>query len=151
MTADNAVKTVLEGEISYCKFLSANDAGATGGHQSGILVSKSALPIMFDASVLNEHISKREAVITWQDDFRTQSCFTWYASKNELRITRLGRNFPYLRPDMTGALFVFVKRGHEDYCGYMLETEDEINSFLDAFGMSPGCFRDDSGGYEQAD
>ena len=137
MTADNAVKTVLEGEISYCKFLSANDAGATGGHQSGILVSKSALPIMFDASVLNEHISKREAVITWQDDFTTQSCFTWYASKNELRITRLGRNFPYLRPDMTGALFVFVKRGHEDYCGYMLETEDEINSFLDAFGMTP--------------
>lgn len=134
---DAAVQAVLNGKMSYCKFLSANDSGATGGHQSGILVSKSALGIMFDASVLNEHIFKREVNILWQGDFGTQSCFTWYASKNELRITRLGRNFPYLRPDMTGALFVFVKCGSEDYCGYMLETEDEINNFLDAFGMTP--------------
>lgn len=134
---DNVIQAVLNGEMSYCKFLSANDSGATGGHQSGILISKGALNIMFDDSVLNEHISKREVNITWPEGLTTQSCFTWYASKNELRITRLGRNFPYLRPDMTGALFVFVKNGNEDYCGYMLETEDEINNFLDAFGMTP--------------
>lgn len=137
MKANNAVKAVLEGGMSYCKFLSANDSGATGGHQSGILISKSALDILFDSSALNEHISKREANITWQDDFYTRSVFTWYASKNELRITRLGRNFPYLRPEMTGSLFVLVKNGDEDYCGYILCAEDEINAFLDAFGMTP--------------
>ena len=137
MTADRAVKAVLDGRMSYCKFLSANDSGETGGHQSGILVSKSALAMLFDASVLGKHIAKREARITWQDDLETQSCFTWYASKNELRITRLGKNFPYLRPDMTGSLFVLVRNGEDDYCGYMLETEDEISGFLDAFGMTP--------------
>lgn len=137
MTADNAVRAVLEGEMSYCKFLSANDSGATGGHQSGILISKNILAMLFDSSVMNEHISKREVNITWQDDFQTQSVFTWYSSKNELRVTRLGRNFPYLRPEMTGSLFVFVKNGNEDYCGYILDTEDAIDSFLDAFGMTP--------------
>ena len=135
--SDSAIRAVLNGIMSYCKFLSANDSGATGGHQSGILISKSALNIMFDSSVLNEHISKREININWQNDFVTKSCFTWYESKNELRITKLGRNFPYLNPSMTGALFVFVMMTHEDYCGYILETEDEINSFLDAFGMTP--------------
>lgn len=134
---ENVIDAVLNGEMSYCKFLSANDSGATGGHQSGILISKSALNIMFNDTVLNEHIAKREVNITWQNDFAATSCFTWYSSKNELRITRLGRNFPYLRPDMTGALFVLVKNGHENYCGYMMETEDEINNFLDAFGMTP--------------
>ena len=137
MMADNPVRAVLEGEMSYCKFLSANDSGATGGHQSGILISKNVLAMLFDSSVINEHISKREVNITWQDDFHTQSVFTWYESKNELRVTRLGRNFPYLRPEMTGSLFVFVKNGNEDYCGYILDTEDAIDSFLDAFGMTP--------------
>lgn len=135
--SESAIRAVLNGRMSYCKFLSANDSGATGGHQSGILISKSAMNIMFDSSVLNEHISKREINISWQNDFVTQSCFTWYESKNELRITRLGRNFPYLNPSMTGALFVFVMMTREDYCDYMLETEDEINTFLNAFGMTP--------------
>lgn len=134
---NNAVRAVLKGEMSYCKFLSANDSGETGGHQSGILISKSALRIMFSDSVPGEHIAKREVNITWQGDFHTQSCFTWYSSKNELRITRLGRNFPYLRPDMTGALFVLVKNDSDYYSAYMLETEDEINSFLDAFALTP--------------
>ena len=116
ITADDVIRSVLDGGMSYCKFLSANDSGETGGHQSGILVSKSALEILFDRSVMSGHIFKREAVITWQDDLRTHSCFTWYSSKNELRITRLGRNFPYLRPDMTGSLFVLVRKGCEDYC-----------------------------------
>ncbi|MBQ4430006.1 MAG: hypothetical protein II877_00775 [Synergistaceae bacterium] len=137
MTADSVIQPVLSGGMSYCKFLSANDTGATGGHQSGILISKAALEILFEPSVLSEHIFKRTAIITWQDDFDTQSCFTWYSSKNELRITRLGRNFPYLRPEMTGALFVLVKKSDNEYGGYILEAEEDIDAFLDAFGMTP--------------
>ena len=37
-----ATDAVVSGKMSYCKFLSANDSGETGGHQSGILISKSA-------------------------------------------------------------------------------------------------------------
>ena len=42
-----AIDSVLEGHQSYCKFLSANDSGETGGHQSGVLISKSAKSLFF--------------------------------------------------------------------------------------------------------
>jgi len=58
----------------------------------------------------DEHVAKRENIrITWQDDVKTDSTFTWYESKGELRLTRLGRGFPYLKPEETGALFVFSR------------------------------------------
>lgn len=133
-----AIKSVLNSEKGFCKFLSANDTGATGGHQSGILISKSAVEMMFSRQELAQTgIPKRTIKIRWQDDFETESCFTYYESKNELRITRFGRGFPFLKPEQTGALFVFTKQTDIDYSGYFLETDDEIEEFLDTFGISP--------------
>ncbi len=133
-----AIKSVLNSEKGFCKFLSANDTGATGGHQSGILISKSAVEMMFSRrELVQTGIPKRTVRIRWQDDFETESCFTYYESKNELRITRFGRGFPFLKPEQTGALFVFTKQTDADYSGYFLETDDEIEEFLDTFGISP--------------
>ncbi len=136
--AGQAIKSVLNSEKGFCKFLSANDTGATGGHQSGILISKSAVEMMFSRQELEqEGIPKRTVKIRWQDDFETESSFTYYESKNELRITRFGRGFPFLKPEQTGALFVFTKQSDIDYSGYFLETDEEIEEFLDTFGISP--------------
>ncbi len=136
--AGQAIKSVLNSEKGFCKFLSANDTGATGGHQSGILISKSAVEMMFSKQELEQAgIPKRTVKIRWQDDFETESCLTYYESKNELRITRFGRGFPFLKPEQTGALFVFTQQTSFDYCGYFLETDEEIEEFLDTFGISP--------------
>lgn len=135
---NQAINSVLNSELGFCKFLSANDTGATGGHQSGILVSKSALLMMFTNEQLKQDgIPKRTVKIKWQNDFITESCFTYYESKNELRITRFGRGFPFLKPDQTGELFVFTKQSEEDYSGYFLETEEDIEEFLNTFGITP--------------
>ena len=72
----------------------------------------------------------------WQDDFETESCFTYYKSKKELRITKFGRGFPFLNINQTGSLFVFTKQEEEHYSGYFLDTEEEIEEFLNAFGLS---------------
>ncbi len=75
---EQAIKSVLNSEKSFCKFLSANDTGATGGHQSGILISKSAVEMMFSRQELAQTgIPKRMIKIIWQDDFETESCFTY--------------------------------------------------------------------------
>jgi len=133
-----AIDSALQGEASYCKFLSANDSGETKGHQFGILVSKTAKAMMFtDAELNNNHILKRMVKITWQDDFCTDSCFTWYESKNELRITRFGRGFDLLCPEYTGALFVLVRNTYEDYDAFILNSDDDIERFLDTFGLTP--------------
>ena len=54
-----AIKSVKGARNSFCKFLSANDTGATGGHQSGILVSKSASGMMFQEYLPSTGILKR--------------------------------------------------------------------------------------------
>lgn len=135
---EKAIQSVLDSIQGFCKFLSANDTGATGGHQFGILISKSAVDMLFTRKQLEqEGIPKRTVNIKWQEDFKTESVFTFYESKNELRITRFGRGFPFLKPDQTGSLFVFTKQSEDDYSGYFLETEEEIEEFLNAFGISP--------------
>ena len=42
-----------------------------------------------------------------------------------------------MTPEHTGSLFVLIKFSEDEYKGYILDTEDEIEQFLDAFGMSP--------------
>lgn len=132
-----AVDAVLSGAAAYCKFLSANDSGETGGHQSGILISMSAKSILFtDQELRDNHILKKTGSIRWQDDFTTECTFTWYESKKELRITGFGRNFPFRGPDYTGALFVMTKEGEDCYRGFIFNTEETMEDFLSSFGRS---------------
>lgn len=138
LLVNKAIEAVINGDLSYCKFLSANDSGETGGHQSGILISKTAQSILFNNCDLQEiHICKKDRRIKWQDDFETSCTFTWYRSKGELRITGFGRGFQFRGTQYTGALFIIVKKTEEDYQGYILNTDDDIQDFLDFFGMSP--------------
>ena len=133
-----AIGAVLNGGPSYCKFLSANDSGETSGHQSGILISKSAKAMLWaDDEMRKNHILKKHGNIRWQDDYDTECTFTWYESKNELRITGFGRGQSPLTAEYTGALFVLVKDSEEDYQGYLLNTDDDIEQFLDTFGLTP--------------
>lgn len=56
-----AVDSVLAGKFAYCKFLSANDSGETGGHQSGILISKTAKGMLYTEEELKKnHILKKK-------------------------------------------------------------------------------------------
>ena len=141
MTSDLATKAigaVLSGGSSYCKFLSANDSGETGGHQSGILISKTAKNMFWtDREMKENHILKKYGHIRWQDDYETDCTYTWYESKNELRITGFGRGKSPLTAEYTGALFVLIKDSEVDYRGYLLNTDDDIEQFLDTFGITP--------------
>lgn len=135
--ATKAIEATQAGYTTYFKFLSANDSGATGAHQSGILLSNQAMPMIF-GNRPKEHVAKRDNIrITWQDDVVTHSTFTWYESKGELRLTRLGRGFPYLNPDYTGALFVFSRVAEDEYEAYLLNSEEEIDRYLTAFSLGP--------------
>ena len=135
--SDSAVQATNRSRATYIKFLSANDSGATGAHQSGILLSRKACPMIFGA-LPRDHVAKRNDVrVTWQDDLTTESTFTWYESKGELRLTRLGRGFPYLNPEVTGALFVFCQMDDNEYLAYILNTDDEIEAYLTAFSLGP--------------
>ena len=136
--AVKAAESVLEGLQSYCKFLSANDSGETGGHQSGILISKNVKALFFsDKELRDNHILKKRLIILWQNDYETNCTITWYSSKNELRITGFGRGKSPLRTEYTGALFILVKIENDYYQGFILNTDDSIENFLNTFGITP--------------
>lgn len=138
-SAFQAIQSVSGSQQAYCKFLSANDTGLTGGHQAGIYISKPSVPILFDEPGEKGHNKEKWVKIKWQDGSETDTRFIYYGrgTRNEYRITNFGRGFPFLRPEYTGALFVLVQNGPENYQSYILNTEDEINQFLDAFGLAP--------------
>lgn len=52
--AEAAITSVLNSKKGFCKFLSANDTGATGAHQSGILISKTAMEMLFSRQQLKQ-------------------------------------------------------------------------------------------------
>lgn len=137
--SNRAIQAVLNGEIGFCKFLSANDTGKTGGHQAGIYIPKSSVKILFSEPGQKGENKDKWVKVKWQDDFVTDTRFIYYGkgTRNEYRITNFGRDFPFLSIEYTGALFVFVKTDEENYLGYMLNSDDDIEVFLSAFGLSP--------------
>ena len=137
--SSSAIRTVQQAQLAYCKFVSPNDAGATGGHQCGYLVGKKAKKILFSEPGKKGDFLDRVVKILWQDDFTTESHFKYYGQKtrNEYRITRFGRGFPFLTDEHIGDLFVLAKFSEDYYKAYDLNTEDDINDFLSYFNLSP--------------
>ncbi|GAU78927.1 type II restriction endonuclease [Fusibacter sp. 3D3] len=131
--------SISEAELVYCKFLSANDVGLTGGHQSGPYVAKSAVSILFDKPCSKGTNITKTVEIKWHDDSKTISNFKYYGTgtRNEYRITSFGRGFPHFRTSNIGSLFILCKMDLETYRGYVIEEETEIDAFLDYYGLSP--------------
>jgi type II restriction enzyme len=78
--ASAAIQAVNNGKLAYCKFLSANDTGDTGGHQAGIYITKNAISILFGTPGVRGENKDRFVKVLWQDDFTTDSRFIYYGT-----------------------------------------------------------------------
>ena len=69
----------------------------------------------------------------------TESCMKYYGQKtrNEYRITRFGQGFPFLQDDNVGDLLILAKFTEEDYAGYVLSNDEDIDAFFAAFNLAP--------------
>lgn len=130
-----AIDSVRKNELNFFKFLRANEVGATGSHQSGILISKTSHQIMFDGPSPKTK-TERTVYITWPNGRISDCHFKYYESKNEFRITNFGKNFDYLTPKSFGGLFILSMVDYENYEGYFLFEEKEIQEFLNEFNLS---------------
>ena len=133
-----AVNAVNAAEVAFSKFITANDAGTTGAHQAGFYLHKSSWPLYFDKPGARGDNKDRTVKIKWHDRFETESRFIYYGvgTRNEYRLTRFGRDFPFLRDDNVGDLLVLCKMNAEEYRGYVLSSDEDIDDFLDALGIS---------------
>lgn len=138
-----AVEAAQTSGNALLKFISANDVGITGTHQCGFyLPREDGVWQLFTAQPPNkEEFNKAIVTILWQiEGYETQSAITWYGQKTrrEYRLTRFGRNFPYLTRDSVGDLFVLVPIGPARFRAFLLDLPDDIEELLAALGIQFG-------------
>ena len=133
----SAIQSVTQSKGAFCRFLSANDTHATGTHQYGFLLPIAAYPIIFNQDKVKGENKDKTVKIRWQNDLETDSRLTYYGkAKNELRITRFGNDFPFFAEEHVGDLLIIAKQTDDDYEGYVLSSEDDIDTFMLHFNLS---------------
>ena len=128
----DAIKNVGRSSASFCKFISANDVGRTGGHQSGYYVSKDAAKALFNCDCIKGTIEDRWIQITWPDGCVTNSRYVYYGqkSRDEGRITNFGRGFEFMKDDYIGSLLIISKLSEDSYSASVLSQEEDIDEFI---------------------
>lgn len=134
----NAVQSAQKAEVAFTKFITANDTGSTGGHQSGYHIHKNAWPLFFDKPGEKGTNSEKIVTIKWQGDFETESRFIYYGkeTRNEYRLTRFGRGFPFLSDENVGDLLIISKKSPEYYEAYVLQRDEDIEEFLASLNIT---------------
>jgi hypothetical protein len=132
-----AVNDALKAGRALCKFISRNDVGATGGHQCGFYLPKSAWRLFASHGPIKGTNHKDAVSIIWPDGKSTESSVTWYGkeTRSEYRLTRFGRNFPWLHESFVGSLLVLIPFSRSSFRAYILETDDEIETLQSSLGI----------------
>lgn len=127
----SSIKTVRDNEVSFCKFVSANDAGETGAHQGGLYVPKTCSKLLFDTPGIKGTNKEKQATIKWSDGTVSDCRCIYYGkgSRNEYRITRLGKHLNI------ADLAVIVWINDKVYKGFLLTDARDIELFLLALNL----------------
>ena len=133
-----AIDKVQQSKSAICKFITANDTGSTGGHQCGYHVSKEAWSMFLDEEPDRGNNIDIPIRIHWQNDFETDSRFKYYGvgTRNEYRITRFGRGFPFLNDENVGDLLLLARFDKDYYEAFILQSDDDIDDFFSFFNLS---------------
>lgn len=135
---ERAIASVHRSNKAYCKFITANDVSETGSHQAGFHIHKDSWELFFDRPGEKGENKDCYVTIKWQDEFETESRFIYYGrgTRNEYRLTRFGKGFPFLNESHLGDLLVICRLSRDYFEAFVLETEDDMESFFKAFGIS---------------
>jgi hypothetical protein len=136
---EKAISEALEHGNAILKFISPNDVGITGSHQCGFYLPKSAWEMYTPYAPEKGRRDKHAVSIIWPDGRETKSAVTWYGKKtrSEYRLTRFGRDFPYLTADNVGDLLVLIPISPAEFSAYVFDLDDDIDEALAALGVEP--------------
>jgi hypothetical protein len=135
--AEQAITDALKVGKAVAKFISLNEVGETGGHQCGFYLPKNAWEL-FTKQPPTKGINNKDIVtVTWQDGRITKSAVTWYGRKTrrEYRLTRFGKDFPFLTSDNVGSLLVLIPESYETFRAYVLDFDDDIQAVQSALDL----------------
>ncbi|MDR3680521.1 MAG: ATP-binding protein [Flavipsychrobacter sp.] len=126
-----AIAAVKSNLYSFCKFISANDAGTTGAHQAGLYIPKNSVALVFNEPGVHGQNKEKYASIRWFDNTVSRCRFIYYGqgTRDEYRVTRLAKKFN------VDDLVIIVKENEENYHGFLLKTQQDKADFLHHFHM----------------
>lgn len=135
---NSAICKVQNAKHAFCRFITANDTGKNGSHQAGFYIPKCAAPLLFDVPGEKGENKDKLVKVKWQDDFVTESRFIYYGqgTRNEYRITRFGKSFPFFEEDNVGDLLIIAQQSEDYYHGFILQTDQDIDDFFAYFNLS---------------
>lgn len=133
-----AIDKVQSARHAFCRFITANDTGKNGSHQSGFYIPKCASSLLFDTPGVKGENKDRFVQVKWQNDFTTDSRFVYYGqgTRNEYRITRFGKGFPFFEEDNVGDLLIIAQQSEDYYNGFVLHADQDIEDFFAFFNLS---------------
>lgn len=133
-----AIQAVQNSEISFSKYITANDTGSTGGHQSGYHIHKNSWNLIFQQPGKKGTNKDKHVTIKWQDSFETSSRFIYYGvgTRNEYRLTRFGKGFPFLNDENIGDVLVLCKKSDDYYEAFVLQKDEDIDDFFAELNIS---------------
>lgn len=135
---NSAIAKVQNAKHAFCRFITANDTGKNGSHQAGFYIPKCAALLLFDTPGKKGENKDKFVEVKWQDDFITESRFIYYGqgTRNEYRITRFGKGFPFFEEDNVGDLLIIAQQSENQYHGFVLQTDQDIDDFFAYFNLS---------------
>jgi len=134
-----AAVAACSGRPFFYKFISANETGATGAHVSGFYIPKTCWHLFAQEPLRKGTNLTTEVTIHWQgDELISLSHAKYYGvgTRNECRLTRNGRGFPYLTDSHIGSMLVIVKTTDTEFAGFVIDDADDQDDFLAATGAS---------------
>jgi hypothetical protein len=133
---ERAIAEAVRVGNAILKFISPNDAGLTGAHQCGYYLPKSVWQMFTPLAPTKGMNAETGVAVTWQDGRVTDSRVKWYGkAKSEYRLTRFGKDFPFLTPDSVGNLLVLIPENHQRFSAFVLDIESDIEDIEAALGV----------------
>lgn len=134
---ERAITDSLEHGRALLKFISPNDAGLTGSHQCGFYLPLAAWEMFTPQAPEDGTNHKHMIKVLWQNGLTTKSAVTWYgrSTRHEYRLTRFGRDFPFLNDDAVGNLLVLIPITLTEFRAYVLDLEEDIDDIQAALGV----------------
>lgn len=134
---ERAIHEAIQHGNAILKFISPNDARLTGTHQCGFYLPKSEWKMYTPQAPEKGCLHKHPVSIVWQDGRTTHSVVTWYGQKtrSEYRLTRFGRDFPWLNADCVGDLLILIPKTLNEWTAYVLDHEEDIEQIQSALGV----------------
>lgn len=134
---ERAVIDALDNNNALLKYISPNDTGLTGGHQRGYYPPKAAWRTFTPHAPERGQNAEHLVNVLWQDGRETESCVKWYGvgTRSEYRMTRFGRDFPFLTPDNVGDLLILIRTGEASFHGYVFDLPDDIADVQASLGV----------------